>query len=323
MKLQGVVRGEKRPWRATLYGPPGVGKSTFGAESNAPIFVTTEDGVDNLPVDQFPAAETWDGMLEYIRRVAQSKHDYRTIVVDTLNGAVDLAAKKVCDEQFDGIWISERGRGGFNAFARGWLATSEEMRGMLQLLDTCRNKRGMNILLLAHTGIHNVLSPTAGEYTRYAPDIDKRVWSRWAKWCDVILRADYDYCVLPGTAGKRGTATGDNRRIVYADGDASQDAKARVGYELPQRLPLSYSAFADALGSDATALADIKELWHLLDSATEKKVLEFLGAKNRADIESAPLSKIRRTVSRLREIAAAANDEEQEKEVADASGGNV
>ena len=133
MALKGVVRGEKRPPRVLLYGPCGIGKSTFGNDADAPIFVTTEDGVDNLPVDQFPQAKNYEALLQNVSEVASGDHEYKTIVIDTLNGAAELCAQEICNSQFGGAWVSKKGKEGFNAFAQGWQSVSEEMRTMMVL----------------------------------------------------------------------------------------------------------------------------------------------------------------------------------------------
>ena len=38
----------RRPRRALIYGVQGVGKSTFGAMAEAPIFIQTEDGLSDI-----------------------------------------------------------------------------------------------------------------------------------------------------------------------------------------------------------------------------------------------------------------------------------
>lgn len=319
MALKGVVRGEKRPPRVLLYGPPGIGKSTFGSESEAPIFVTTEDGVDNLPVDQFPRAESYDALLENVSQVAKDRHDYKTLVVDTLNGASELCAQKVCEEQFGGVWYTEKGKKGFTAFAQGWQSTSEEMRSLLALLDECRNARDMQVILLAHVGLHTVSHPTDGDYTKFAPEMDKRVWARWSKWCDIILRADFDYYVKPGETGKKGRAElGDTTRWLFSVGNAAQDCKTRVGYEMPERMLLSYPAFHEAIeGGDTSACDEVRRLWGLLDKDAETKALKYLGVNSVKDLDGAERTKVRATLNRLRQIdAERANAEPSEdKEV--------
>jgi len=304
MALKGVIRGVKnKPPRVVLYGPPGIGKSTFGSDAVSPIMVTTEDGVDNLNVDQYPKAETWDAFMDNVNAVATGEHEYKTLVIDTLNGAAELCSKVVCERDFAGEWTAEKGKRGFNGFAAGWTATSEEMVPLMVALDKCRNERGMMVLLLAHVGLHSVSNPISGDYTKHAPEVDKRVWGKWSKWSDIILRADFDYRVEPGESGKKGRVRGDNQRVVYTAGDAAQDAKTRAGYELPDTIDLSYSAFMAALGSDNESLTEITELWVVLDKTQETKALAYLGVSSVDKIADADLTKVRSMLNRLRKLS--------------------
>lgn len=316
MVLRGVVRGKRRPPRLTLYGPPGVGKSTFGADAPKPIFVTTEDGVDNLPVDQFDKAQTWTGLLDNIRQVAKEEHDYKTIVIDTFNGAVDLAAQYVCETRYGGQWTAKKGDGGFLAWAQGWKATAEEMRPLLALLDDCR-ARGMIVLFLAHTGLQNVKHPVDGDYTKFAPDVDKFVWAKVSSWCDIVLRADYEYSIVRDKASSKGRAVGTQTRKIFCTGSAAEDAKCRVGYELPDEFSLSWDEFHAHLGSGGATLAEVNELWPLLTDEEAKATLLWFGVDK---LEDAPLTKMRQALNRLRqkqaENMATKSEKETEEEVA-------
>ena len=49
---------QSKPPRVLLYGVEGIGKSTFGSEAPKPIFIQTEDGLDEIDCDRFPLATT-------------------------------------------------------------------------------------------------------------------------------------------------------------------------------------------------------------------------------------------------------------------------
>ena len=54
--LKSIVSGRQPlPPRLLLYGTEGIGKSTFGAQAPAPIFIQTEDGLSEISCDKFPA----------------------------------------------------------------------------------------------------------------------------------------------------------------------------------------------------------------------------------------------------------------------------
>ncbi len=308
MGLEGTITGERKPPRITLYGSPKIGKSTFGSQSPDPIFVTTEDGIDNLPVAQFPKATTWQQLLDRIGQVAEEKHDHKTLVIDTLNGAVELAAQYTCAQSFGGVWTAQKGKGGFLSFGQGWKATSEEVKKMLVPLDACR-ARGMTVLLLAHTGFQTVRHPSEGDYSKFAPDIDKNVWARIAKWCDIILRADYETTVLKQDQGKAKVIS-TSTRFMSCAGSNAEDAGCRVGYELPERLPLMWGDFANALGSPDDTLEEVKKLWDILDDKEKKKTIKWLGVTEFTD---APLTKLRQLLDRLKEKAVTNAAESEEK----------
>jgi len=298
MALEGVTRGTRKPPRMVVYGPPKIGKSTLGSETPSPVFVTTEDGVDNLPVDQYPRAESWDRFVDNVQAVVSGEHEYQTLVIDTLNGGADLAASDVCDKQFKGVW----GPKGFANYGQGWAATSGEMRRLLPLLDAARD-RGMMVLCLAHAGVVSVKNPIDGDYTKFAPDLDRRCWAQFAAWADVILRADFEYTVLiTDEKTKRGRAVGTTSRILHAVGSAAEDAGCRVGYELPEQLEMSWGAIAAALGTETDTCQQVRDRWSLLVNGNDKKALAFLGIKTLGDLESAPTQKVRQMLNRLRRM---------------------
>jgi len=279
-----------------LYGPPKIGKSSFGAESPSPIFITTEDGIDQVAVDRFPRATTWAELLANLTAAANEQHEYRTLVLDTLNGAAELAAAHTCTEKFGGDW----GPKGFGAFGHGLAATSEEMRRMLPILDQARD-RGMVVLLLAHTGITAVKNPVDGDYQKFTPDVDRRIWARFAAWADVIGRAEFEYTLLKRDGIGPGRAVGTNVRVIRFSGSAAEDAGTRVGFELPERLPLSWQAFSNALGQDNETASEVKSLWAVLTPDEIKSTLAWLGVRN---LEDAPPSKLRQLLNRLRQLSA-------------------
>lgn len=302
--LTGVSRGTTKSPRVVLYGPAKIGKTTWGASFPVPIIVGTEDGAEGLAVDRFPVAESWQNILDNLAQIATGDHKYETCVLDTLGGAAELAARYICSKLFN----DDFGPKGFAAFGQGMGATSEEMRRLLPILDSCRD-RGMTVILLAHTGVQSVRNPVEGDFQRYAPEMDRRVWSRFARWADVIGRADFEYVVLKkdGSQPGPGRAKGTNTRIIHWSGSAAEDAGTRAGFEMPDQTLLSYDAFAEALGRGTPTITEVQALWHLLDSATAKKTIAWLGVEK---IQDASSSKLKELLNRLRALEAEKNEKE-------------
>lgn len=288
--------GDRKPPRIVIYGAPKVGKTKFAAGAPLPIFVTTEDGASSLSVDQFPVARTWQEFMGNLVDVSDGKHEYRTLVVDTLNGAANLCAEYICKTQFKGDW----GPNGFLSYGRGWASASDEFKQILTPLEMAR-EHGMMVILIGHTGVHSVKNPVEGDYDRYALGIDRKLWARIHPWADIIMRADYDYVVQQkeGLAG-RGRAIGDSKRVLRCEGSAAEDAGCRVGYELPPVLPLDWAAFELALGGTESIADEVKNRWGLLSEQEQAGTLKFLGVRALEEITRANQKKVLEVVERLR-----------------------
>jgi hypothetical protein len=191
-----------------------------------------------------------------------------------------------------------KGNGGFLAWGQGWKATAEEFMQLLAALDDCRAK-GMTVLLLSHVGLQTVRTPSDGEYTKYAPDVDKNVWARVCAWADIVLRAEYEHTVIPSSGPGKGKVASTKARRMFSSGSAAEDAKCRVGYELPEEMPLSWAEFAAALGKGAGTVEAIMALWPLLSPEEQAKAKAWAGG----DIATASLTKQRQLLGKLEKKA--------------------
>ena len=83
--LADIQRGRtSKPPRILLYGVERIGKSTFGSPTQKPIFIQTEDGLDEIECDRFPLAATFDEVAAALSERHSEKHNYQTVVIDSL-----------------------------------------------------------------------------------------------------------------------------------------------------------------------------------------------------------------------------------------------
>src|SRR5262245_18035495 len=81
MKLANVVSGTlHKPPRILIYGVDGIGKSTFAAGADAPIFIGVEDGTSTLDVKRFPEPQAWIDVIEAVDELTQNDSPFRTVV---------------------------------------------------------------------------------------------------------------------------------------------------------------------------------------------------------------------------------------------------
>jgi hypothetical protein len=66
-----------RPPRVLIHGVAGIGKSTFAASADAPVFVLTEDGLGKLQVPHFPLATSYAEVAEALDALLDEDHPIR------------------------------------------------------------------------------------------------------------------------------------------------------------------------------------------------------------------------------------------------------
>src|SRR5262249_9186214 len=149
-----------------------------------------------------PELLTWEELLSAIEALANEPHDYRSLVLDTLNGAERLAHESVCQRTYGGNW----GRDGFTSYNVGFETSLADSRQLLDALDRLRATRRMSILLLAHTRITAFRNPEGNDYDRYTVDVHPKTWALTAKWCDLVLFANFVAYVDAKKGDARGNA---------------------------------------------------------------------------------------------------------------------
>jgi hypothetical protein len=246
--LETIQTGRQpKPPRVLLYGVEGIGKSTFGSQAPKPIFIQTEDGLDEISCDRFPLATTFDQVIAALRTLVNEKHDYETVVIDSLDWLERLVWDKLCQQYaVDSI---EKVDGGY---ARGYMHALSLWREVLDLLNVLRS-RGMVIVLVAHSKVERFEDPESSPYDRYSPRLNKHAAALIKEWCDAVLFATRKMRTQSEDAGfnrKRTVAHAIGKdggeRVMRAYGSPSCVAKNRYG--IAEELPLSWSAFVQAVG---------------------------------------------------------------------------
>lgn len=226
--------------RVLIYGVEGIGKSTFAAGAEAPIFIQTEDGLGSLQVDHFPLAQNVDDVMSAIAALYTEKHDFRTVVVDSLDWLETHIVRSV-EAKHDAKDL---------AYGKAAILQAESWRKVLDGLNALRNDRGMAVVLIAHTTIKRFDSPEVEPYDRYQVKLQERSSALVREWCDAVLFANYRTIVKKDDVGfnktsNRGISTGE--RLLYTSERPAFQAKNR--YALPESIPLSWDAFVAAIAN--------------------------------------------------------------------------
>ncbi|GIW85378.1 MAG TPA: ATP-binding protein [Dehalococcoidia bacterium] len=248
--LARVQRGRTpKPPRLLVYGTEGIGKSTFAAGAPRPVFVQTEDGLDEIDCDKFPLATTYDEVLAALAGLRAEPHEYETVVIDSLDWLERMIWDKVCQES--GAKSIEKADGGY---AKGYTHALTYWREVVEHLNALRNTRGMVVVLIAHAKVEKFEDPESSPYDRYSPRLHKHASALVSEWCDAVLFATRKVRTQTEDAGfgrKRTIAHAlgkdGGERVLRTVGGPSCIAKNRYG--LTEDLPLSWAAFVAALSN--------------------------------------------------------------------------
>ena len=221
----------KKAPRLMMIGVEGVGKSSAGADLPSPIFLCAESG---LVGPQFADSahitpKDWEESLAFLDWLAMGQHDYKSLVVDTLDWLEKLlfaiVVRNAKKQDIKSITDFDYGK--------GYEIAAFEFRQFIARLDKL-NDNGMTVLLLAHSQIKTFNNPIGENYDRYEAKCCKQIAGLAKEWCDAVLFAFFD--VYTKKDGGKAKGNGGQVRVVKTEHSAGWDAKNRYG--LPETMPL-------------------------------------------------------------------------------------
>jgi len=302
MALGAVVKGKiAKPLRVVLYGLEGVGKSTFAAGAPAPIFLGAEDGTSELDVHRFPQPRAWSDVFDGIAELSTAEHGYQTLVIDTLDWLEPLCWRHVCQ--------NVRDQGGKQCaaiedfgFGRGYTAALDEWRRLTSALESLIAKRGMHMVILAHSHVKAFKDPGFEPFDRHEMKLNIKAAGLWREWVDAVLFAAHDLSTVEKAGRVRGVMT--DARFIHTQRTAAYDAKNR--YDLPPRLALDWSDFYEAVTARRpAALARLAEqIEALLTFAADGKRAERVRASTAAAVAAQDAAELARIANKLAALIA-------------------
>ena len=239
---------QNKPIKAVIYGPEGIGKSTFASKFPAPLYIDTEGSTSRMDVARTDTPTSLAMLMSMLEELSRDNHGYKTLVLDTADWAERLCVKAVCDKQ---------GKTGIEDFGygKGYTYVYEEMGRVLNVLTTIW-EHGMNVVITAHAAIRKFEQPDEmGAYDRWELKLINspkcNVCAMVKEWADMVLFANYKtYAVSVDKDGKKFKAQG-GERVMYTTHSPCWDAKNR--FDLAPELPFDYARIAHLFGNTAPA----------------------------------------------------------------------
>jgi len=253
--LNSITKGKQvRAPRMILNGVEKVGKSTFAAGSDNPIFlpIKGEEGIDDLDVARFPSIKSYSEVLEALRVLYKEDHDYKTIVIDSASTLEPLIHKSICEEDPKKPANIELALGGYG---KGYVESLRRWRTIMDALDALREKRNMASILIGHVTVKLFNDPLGESYDQYEFDIHKKSAAALYRWADVIGFANTKNVVKKEDGGfnsekRRAVDISMGQRFLYTRKNPSFPAGGRGVYgSLPEEIPLTWADFKQAVAN--------------------------------------------------------------------------
>jgi hypothetical protein len=246
--------GTGLPSRVIYHGLEKIGKSSFAAQAPRPIFLMTrgETGLLTLidtglveQTDHFDEVTDWNALMKCIDYLYLAETSaYKTLVIDTLNGAERLCFEYVCEKRFEGSWEK------FAAYSKGPEASQEEWIKLLTTLDRLRAAKKMGVIVLTHTKVKTFKNPEGDDFDRYIPDMHEKMWGLSHKWADAILFGHFEQFAKKGKGELKAKGVNSARRLFHTERTAAWDAGNRIN--LPAEIDMgpdaasAWAAFSEA-----------------------------------------------------------------------------
>lgn len=238
--IKGQIPGAKK---VVIYGPEGIGKSTFVSKFPDVVYIDTEGSTKAMDVARFDAPQKWEDILDAVDYVLADKTVCRTLAIDTADWAEMLCIKYTCDK--GGVkGIEDFGYG------KGYVYVAENFKVLLDRLEKVI-AAGINVVITAHAKMRKFEQPDEmGAYDRWEMKLTKQVAPMLKEWADMVLFANYKTYVVEDDKTKSKKAQG-GKRVMYATHNPCWDAKNRYGLE--DCIPFDYAEIKKIIEPDAKA----------------------------------------------------------------------
>lgn len=221
--------------------------STFAAGAPSPVFlpINGEEGIDDLAVARVPTCESLDDVLNALRALSDQKHEFETVVIDSVSTLEPLVWDAVC--RAEGVDSIEKVGGGFG---KGYIEAVGRWRLLMAALDTLR-AQGMASILIGHVTVRTFADPTTESYDQYQLDLNRHAAAALMRWSDCILFANARALVRKDEAGfnktNRKAVLRDERCLFTHKRPAHPGGGRGLFGRLPYELPLEWTAFEEAI----------------------------------------------------------------------------
>lgn len=226
--LSTISKPQDRSVIVTIIGDSGLGKTTLAATFPNPIVIRAEDGLQSIPVDMrpdaFPLIGKVDDLWEQLKALVTEKHDYQTVVIDSVTALERLFTQHVIESDPKQPRSINQALGGYGA---GLAAVATMHQRVRKACGVLNERKNMHVVFVAHADTETIELPDQDPYTRYSLRLGKKSVAPYVDDSDVVGFLKLQTYTTGD--GDRKKAISDGSRLLVTYATASNVSKNRFG----------------------------------------------------------------------------------------------
>lgn len=224
-----ITRGAvRRAQLVAIYGPGGIGKTSFACAAPTPVVLAVEDGVGRSLYPGTPRVDvaTWQDLRTAL--ASPALHEFQTVVIDSATRAEELAVAHTLatvKTEKGGTATSIEGYG----FGKGYQHLYETFLLLLQDCQQLHIRHGRNVVLIAHDCTTTAANPEGEDYLRAEPRLSSPNSGKASIRLRLREECDSVFYMSPDILAKDGRASGGHTRTLRSEPIAWAMTKGRLG----------------------------------------------------------------------------------------------
>lgn len=181
-----LTESHLRAPKGIIYGPPGSGKTTFGASAYKPIIIDCENGAAHVRCHRTPYLATWPEIQPWLDGLAAGGHEYQTVVIDSIDWLLRRIEEHVAGVDGTTAGMKQtlnRSHGGYGNGRR--VLKNYVYQYLLPVLDRLVNAN-IAVLLLGHAARRSITTIDGIELEKSAPEIHPDLANTMIEWSDFV-----------------------------------------------------------------------------------------------------------------------------------------
>lgn len=242
--LDNIITTKPGAPRITIFGVPGIGKSTLASQFPNPLFILTED--NELPnIQAFPIATSFNEVWKTVKGLLlEEQLPFKTIVIDSISKLDQLVVDYILENEPSGKngqkpTTLNSACGGYGA---GVLRAASIHSAFKAMMDKFKEK-GISVVYIGHVSSVKHKAPDQDDYDRYSITMNHdKSRSVYIDDVDAVLFCRLKSYVTETDSG-RNLIRSTNDRVIMTGISDSHVSKNR--FNMKNEIPMDFKSISE------------------------------------------------------------------------------